>query len=291
MCSFEADVRNDNHYRRLAARFSIERPRDLRLIDGRTEVRRAERLSARERILATTAASPGRPIVAGTSAAILHGSMWFDPEFQIELLHDLKGSSRHSVGRTTHRYQISSSDVIEVDGVLVTSPVRTAFDVGRIPPDWRGLGNLDALHRATPFSVADLCRYIERHAGWRHIRQLRAVAPLIDGRAESPPESWVRLLMDRGDLPTPDLQIVVADEKGHEFARVDLGYRAEKIAIEYDGEAFHSTLAQRAHDAARDAKLEDLKWRVIRINAKRLFDEPWGIVVEIAQALRERGRY
>ena len=155
------------------------------------------------------------------------------------------------------------TDVIELDGILVTTPVRTAFDVGRITPDWRGLGHLDALHRATRFSVADLCRYVEWHAGWRHIRQLRAIAPLIDGAAESPPESWLRLLMFRGGLPTPELQIEVADESGHVFARADIGYREEKVDIEYDGEEFHGLPWQRARDARRDAKLKALGWKVI----------------------------
>ena len=42
---------------------------------------------------------------------------------------------------------------------------------------------------------------------------------------------------------------------------------------------------------ARDAKLEALGWKVIRINAKRLFEEPWSILTEIERALHERGRY
>lgn len=41
------------------------------------------------------------------------------------------------------------------------------------------------------------------------------------------------------------------------YARIDLGYEKYQIAIEYDGEDFHSTPEQRAHDAARDAQLDD----------------------------------
>ncbi|GED98727.1 hypothetical protein nbrc107697_27660 [Gordonia crocea] len=173
----------------------------------------------------------------------------------------------------------------------MTSPVRTAFDVGRIPPEWRGLGYLDALHRATGFSVPALMRYIERHRGWRHIRQLRAIAPLVNGSAESPPESWVRLLMIRGDLPSPDVQIQVQDESGQIIARIDLGYRAVKIGIEYDGEEFHSGRMQRERDARRDERLESLGWKMIRIDAERMREEPWLILAEIETALRARGYY
>ncbi|WP_228460900.1 DUF559 domain-containing protein [Gordonia crocea] len=134
-------------------------------------------------------------------------------------------------------------------------------------------------------------RYIERHRGWRHIRQLRAIAPLVNGSAESPPESWVRLLMIRGDLPSPDVQIQVQDESGQIIARIDLGYRAVKIGIEYDGEEFHSGRMQRERDARRDERLESLGWKMIRIDAERMREEPWLILAEIETALRARGYY
>jgi hypothetical protein len=99
--------------------------------------------------------------------------------------------------------------------------------------------------------------YADEHNGHRGIRQLRLLIPLIDGLSESPPESWLRLLTIRADLPTPELQIRVADKTGRIYARIDLGYEKYQIAIEYDGEDFHSTPEQRAHDAARDAQLDD----------------------------------
>lgn len=289
MDTFE-DARNE-HFRGLVGRMAASVPVDTRCIDGTTQVGRSVLLSARERVVATASRARGESVVAGVAASILHGSLWFDAEFKIELLHPISGASRHGTGRITHRFQVAPTDVIELDGILVTTPVRTAFDVGRITPDWRGLGHLDALHRATRFSVADLCRYVEWHAGWRHIRQLRAIAPLIDGAAESPPESWLRLLMFRGGLPTPELQIEVADESGHVFARADIGYREEKVDIEYDGEEFHGLPWQRARDARRDAKLKALGWKVIRVDAERLRERPWTILTEIETALHRRRAY
>jgi hypothetical protein len=225
------------------------------------------------------------------AASILHGSQWFDAEFRIPLLRAPTGSGLHCEGRIAHRFELLPGDTCEIDGVLVTTPVRTAFDIGRVTPEWRGLGNLDALHRATGFSREELVRYIEVHKGWRHIRQLRAIAPLIDGRAESPPESWVRLLIIRGDLPTPDLQIPVVDDTGIVVARADLGYESLKVDIEYDGEEFHSSPSQREKDMARDALLEKLGWKTIRIDRDRLRDDPGGILAEIEAAIHARGGY
>ena len=199
------------------------------------------------------------------AASIVHGTRWFDPGFQIPLFRAPTGSGIHCEGRIAHRFELQPEDICAIDGVLVTTPVRTAFDIGRMTPDWRGLGNLDALHRATGFSRDELVKSIENHKGWRHIRQLRALAPLIDGRAESPPESWVRLLIIRGDLPTPDLQIPVIDDTGAIVARADLGYAELKIDIEYDGEEFHSSPTQRESVGGHEKLLGDgheaARWR------------------------------
>ncbi|MFT4199224.1 endonuclease domain-containing protein [Gordonia sp. (in: high G+C Gram-positive bacteria)] len=279
------------HFQEAARRAVGDLRSGIRYIDGTTAVGRAQLLSVRERILATAANAHGRPVVTGVSASILHGTNWFDPFFDVELIHDLSGSTWKGAGRTVRRYQLAPSDVTDIDGVLVTTRVRTAFDVGRIPPAWRGLGNLDALHRAAPFSILALIRYIDDHRGWRYIRQLRAIAPLVDGAAESPPESWLRLLLIQSGLPLPELQIVVVDETGHGFARVDMGYRGPKIAIEYDGEEFHSLAEHQDRDARRDAKLEALGWVAVRVDAERLFDRPWTILTEIEHLLHERGAY
>ena len=97
--------------------------------------------------------------------------------------------------------------------------------------------------------------------------------------------------MFRGGPPTPELQIEVADESGHVFARADIGYREEKVDIEYDGEEFHGLPWQRARDARRDAKLKALGWKVIRVDAERLRERPWTILTEIETALHRRRAY
>jgi hypothetical protein len=263
----------------------------LRQIDGTTPAPRGDPLSARQRILATASHVGGTPVVGGIAASILYGNPWFDPDFRIELLRAPSASNKQSDGKTAHRYMLARNDVIELEGVLVTTPVRTAFDIGRVTPEWRGLGNLDALSRATAFSIPDLARYVDTHGGWRYIRQLRTLVPLIDGRAESPRESALRLLIIRGELPIPELQIVVADEAGTEFARIDMGYPDQKIGIEYDGEEFHSREWQRKRDAHRDKLLTELGWNMIHVDADRMRDSPTGILVEIESALHDRRHY
>ncbi|MEE3848738.1 DUF559 domain-containing protein [Gordonia sp. LSe1-13] len=261
-------------------------------LHGDLYIDRATILAPRERIIATALSAPDDVVVAGIAAKLMHGGTWHDGDFTVELIRAPDAGNKRGRGRAVHRTDLDPDDVVDLDGISVTSVLRTALDIGRVPPEWRALGHLDDLARATGLCPMDLADYVEKFKARRGIRQLRALIPMIDGRSESPPESWLRLLMFKGDLPTPDLQVEVADPiTGHIFARIDLAYEKLKIAIEYDGEDFHSTPAQKAHDEARDAKLDELGWIVIRITADRMRNDQWGIIVEIEEALRKRGGY
>ncbi|MDL9945703.1 DUF559 domain-containing protein [Gordonia sp. ABSL11-1] len=258
---------------------------------GGLYVERSAILPPTERIDAIALSADGQPVVGAIAALIKHGGKWHDADFEVELFRHPSGCGKPGRGSLVHRTELTESDVMILDGIAVTTPLRTAYDLGRRGPEWRALGHLDDLARATGFSVADLQEYADERDGYRGIRQLRFLIPLIDALAESPPESWVRLMMIRAELPTPDLQIEVENESGHVYARIDLGYREPKIAIEYDGEDFHSTPEQRAHDAARDEQLRRDGWIVIRINAEQLRTAPWLIIIAIENALRSRGAY
>lgn len=263
----------------------------FRHLRGSNFVDRSTLLTARQRILAVAASAQGEPVVGGMAAAILLGSAWYDDDFSIELVRRTTGSGRPAKGTITHRFDIDPADWCVVDGVRVTTPLRTAFDIGRMQPAWRALGYLDALAKATDLDTRTLARYADAQRRRRHVRQIRELAPLVDARAESPPESWVRLLMFRSELPTPDLQIAVPNPSEKPFARIDLGYEALKIGVEYDGEDFHSSPEQRARDEERDARLREQGWIMIRVDRHRLRDEPFGIVVEIVTAMKARGAY
>jgi hypothetical protein len=63
----------------------------------------------------------------------------------------------------------------------------------------------------------------------------RRVAALADPRAESPPESLVRVLLTLGGLPRPVPQYVILDQGGRFVARVDLAWPEVRLAGEYDG--------------------------------------------------------
>lgn len=157
------------------------------------------------------------------------------------------------------------SDWVLIGGVRVTTPLRTALDLGCKLSRRDALAAMDALMRAHGFTVADLLRELPRYFRRRGVIQLRQLVPLVDALAESPGESWTRLeIVDRG-LPTPVLQHWVKVD-GIPTYRLDLSYPHARIAIEYDGEEFHSTPEDRERDRVRRQWLRDNGWRVIVVD-------------------------
>ncbi|MBJ7290005.1 hypothetical protein [Williamsia sp.] len=234
-------------------------------------------------------AGPGA-VVAGVSAAILHGVTYVDHDPDIELIRDLNGQGRRfdSV-RITRTDQLDPADVTMIDGLAVTNPVRTAYDLGRRTPDWRALGRLDDLARHTDLDLRQLWAYTRDHPRTKGIRQLRELSALVDPKAESPGESWLRLLMIRHGLPRPESQIIITDHNGREIARFDLGYRRYKIGIDYDGVDFHTSPTDRAHDMRRDMRTRDLGWEPLRVTGERMSADPHGVTDRIAEELAIRG--
>ena len=157
---------------------------------------------------------------------------------------------------------LQPGDWCEVGGVRVTTPIRTAMDLGCKLDRRSGLAAMDALMRRYDFTVDDMMRMLPRYFRRRGVRRLRTIVALGDPRSESRSESWVRLeIIDRG-LPVPELQHWVWID-GVPTYRLDLAYPHARIAVEYDGEDFHSTPEQRERDRRRRVTLREIGWTVI----------------------------
>ena len=66
--------------------------------------------------------------IAGMSASALHGSQWIDSELPAELI---RGEACDVDGIVIHRNQLRDDEICPVRGMPVTTPARTAFDIGR----------------------------------------------------------------------------------------------------------------------------------------------------------------
>jgi hypothetical protein len=223
-----------------------------------------------------------RGVLAGLAASALHGSSWIDSDVPVELIWR---NPSPPAGIITRNFSICSDEVTSVAGIPVTTPARTAFDLGRLLPRSESVARLDALMWATPFAVEDVQLTIARHPGARGVRRLRSALPLVDGGAASPKETWLRLLLIDAGFPRPSTQIPV-HERWRLIAVLDLGWETYKVAVEYDGDHHRTDRRQYAKDQWRSRKLEAMGWIVVRVIAE---DAPADVVRRARAALRGRG--
>lgn len=244
-------------------------------------------LTASQRAQAAWLWSRRRAVVAGNSAAALLGAKWVSPALDAELIHD----NRHLTARIrVHTEILLPGEVAEVDGMRVTSPARTAFDIGRRTNSLlQAVQRIDALANATDVKCADVKALSAEHPGARGLVRLRTVLPLIDGGAESPQETRTRLALLDAGLPMPQTQLPVFDEYGDFVARIDMGYRDLRIGIEYDGVQHWTDRKQRDRDIDRYTALAELGWTIIRVSSDLLRYRQGTFVARVVAAMSAAG--
>lgn len=248
--------------------------------------RRDSGLTARDRAVAAWLSSGKKAVVGGNSAAAMLGAQWVDPQAPAELITDRKRPPPLIV---TRNETLLPGETTQVVGVPVTSPARTAFDLGRRPGLQTAIIRIDALARATGMTVDDVEPLIDAHRGARGMRQLRRVLPLIDAGAESPQETRTRLALIAAGIPRPQTQIVVVNDWGAVLARIDMGWQRWRVGVEYDGAQHWTDPRIRAGDIDRTAELERRGWRIIRVSADLLRNRPDVLVERVRDALRAAG--
>lgn len=210
--------------------------------------------------------APGQ-VACDRTAAWLHGVDMFGlaehaviPRVESAALPGKRASRSASVrGR---RRTLLPHDVEEVDGVMVTTALRTALDLACNLQRRDALAAVDMFLRMHNLTCEQLDRELPRFRGRRGVVQARELIRLADGRPESVRESWVKLALVDAGLPLPDCQVWV-DRDGIATYRLDFAYLAQRVAIEYGGEAFHSSVEDRERDRRRRAWLREQGWTVV----------------------------
>lgn len=205
-----------------------------------------------------------RGIVAGNSAAAVHGAKWVDPGAPFEMIH----SNRNPLaGLRVRTEEIEEDEIVRIDGIPVTSVARTALDIGSWYPRDDAVAALDALACATDLKAADVDLLVQRHARRRGIQRARTALGLMDSGGQSPKETWLRLIVIDGGLPPPQTQIPVVDGPGDPFAYLDMGWEDIKVAAEYDGEEHRASSRRYGWDLRRAERIQRQGWINVRISA------------------------
>lgn len=223
-----------------------------------------------------------RGVIAGFSAAAFHGSRWIDATRAVDIIHD----NRHPLaGLQIWSDRLASDEIESVAGTAVTTPVRTALDLACWYPTTTAVAALDDLVRVTELKLADVEMLSVRYHGRRGIERARTSLNLVDAGAQSPKETWLRLVLVSAGLPRPQTQIPVYDDSGDAIAYLDMGWGDVMVAVEYDGEQHRSDRRQYAWDIRRSEMVERRGWILVRVVAG---DRPADIVRRVRAARARR---
>ncbi|MGA7055751.1 MAG: DUF559 domain-containing protein [Mycobacterium sp.] len=259
---------------------------DFEMVHRNVYIRRGQKLTPVTRAVAAWLWSGRSATVAGLSAAALHRTAWIDNWLPAELN---RRSRDKTSGIILHSDSLDDDETCVHDGIRLTTPARTAFDLGRRIGLTTAIIRLDALMHATELKVADVELLAERHRGTRGLVQLRQALHLVDRRAESPYETKTRLVIIGCGLPRPETQIAVLNDWGAVMARIDMGWEEWKVGVEFDGAQHWTDPAQRTRDIDRLAELDACGWTIVRVSADMLRYRPHVVVARIRGALLAAG--
>ncbi len=228
------------------------------------------RLTLRDRAIAAWLATRRKGVIAGQTAAALHGASWVDVTAPIEVAGASCGPQEGLVLRTE---SVADDEITRIAGLPVTTRVRTAYDVGRHLGRGDALARLDALMWDRPFSVDDVAALGRRYPRAPGSRQLRELLPLVDGGAATPSQSRVRLTLIDAGCPRPQTQLPVL-VGSQPVAYLDIGWPEYRVAVVCGAE-----------DVARQRMLESLGWIVVWVGDGER-PQSWLARVEAALACR-----
>lgn len=227
-------------------------------------------LSLEDRIVAAWLWSRRRAAISGLAASAMHGAKWVDPRTPIELNH---ARDKSPAGVVVYRDTLLKSETVILRGMPVTSVERTAFDLARRLSGVAAVQRLDSLARATGFRSEDVLAVAAAHPRVRGRRRVAGLLDLVDAGAQSPKETWLRLLLVEAGFPRPRAQIPVPAPDGYPRYFLDMGWEEFMVAAEYDGEQHRTDPEQYRADVIRSEYIDSLGWRRIRVLAGHRRDD------------------
>ena len=211
---------------------------------------------------------PEGAVIGGHSAAAWWGAPFAGPTDPVTVLRGEEVPWRGPRGVRVHQTVLRPGDRTEVDGLPLSTPLRTAWDVAALERLPTAVAALDAMVRAGTVGLPDLRRMTRERAGLFGAARVRRAIELVDPRAESPAESWVRVALVLAGL-APHPAVRRAARAADSWRERTSAWPEAKVALEYEG-AYHFEEGQIVRDDERVDRLRAAGWIVIRISAADL---------------------
>ena len=224
-------------------------------------------------LVRATMAGLRRPaVVSHQSAAVLHGlPLWDVPLDRVHVTRRPRAWNDTSAVLCCHVARLRDDEVMVVDGIEVTDPVRTALDLARSLPHEAAVVAIDAALHIGALSHEVLRRRLFDIAGTPGSRSAARAVSAADGRSESVGESRSRVILHRWKLPPSALQFEIRSAGGISLGRSDFAWEDWRLLGEFDGRIKYGRLLRPGQEAG-DVVFEEKR----REDAIR--EEDWGMV-------------
>ncbi|NYD77469.1 very-short-patch-repair endonuclease [Arthrobacter cupressi] len=223
----------------------------------------------------TRTTSDGAFAYSHTSAARIHGLfVWNTDDLVHILLRTRPSGCRLGKDVRGHTRPFTEADVVTIRRLRVTSLERTAVDCALMLNYRQSLIIMDNALRqgADPLLMQEMAAAVP---GRRGVKNLRRVLENADPRSESAGETLTRELLQRLRIPMPDIQLEVMSRAGRH--RMDFGWKARKIALEFDGRTKYFDYAPTPEvlyrERQRENALTEDGWMFVRLRWQDLFNE------------------
>jgi very-short-patch-repair endonuclease len=160
--------------------------------------------------------------------------------FPLDVVHTTRTGSNTRAGRrrqdwTPHRGILEAEDREELNGVILSTAARSAFEVTTLGGVERGLVAVNRLLHARKMTMDEFKAQADAHRDWPGSLTTNLVLHLADARLESVGEDRFSYLVFKQGLVTPEPQFEVFDELGSLVARVDFAWPELGVFVEFDG--------------------------------------------------------
>lgn len=214
-------------------------------------------------------------VFSHTTAALLHGApldwRWENSPL-IHVTVPADEASPHARGLRGHHAPMPTEDVTLLHDLRVTTAARTWCDLSSLLPleDLVAAGDYFIHHRMPLTTIPELSRRVWQMAGRRGVRTAREALPLLHDRAESRPETLLRIILVHAGL-RPEINHTLIDTETGRARRPDFLLPDQRLILEYQGD-YHRTKEQWRKDMTRRSRLEAQDRRVMELNADDLKD-------------------
>jgi very-short-patch-repair endonuclease len=178
--------------------------------------------------------------------------------------------------------RLVAADTAHVDGVPVTAPARTLFDIAHLMSAReveRALAQADREELVQQEALRALLRRHPRYPGTPVLRALLESGGAAPALTRSEAEERLLVLVRRAQLRAPETNVRI------DGVEVDFYWRAERLVVEVDGYAYHSSARAFERDRRRDARLTARGLRIMRVTWRQIVEEPEATLARLAQAL------